>query len=546
MKPTTPGPRLPGLGGAPAGAFHKAPVNPFELQKQLEEAIVHHKAGRREDAERVYRAVLAKVPNQPDALNLLGVLAGEAGRYEIAISMMQQAAQNRPKDPAILNNIGNTLSKAYRHEEAADYFERALAYNPEFPEALINLGRALRFCDRHEEAKLAFERHIQVKGPSPAATAGIARVYVDQGKFAEAEAIARELIQRYPEGSSGYVTLANARKAKKGEPEIEQVEELIRRKREANSKDLRGLYYAAGKMCDDVGRFDDAFAYFDEANKTSDLVYNHADLVKRRNEVMATFTPAFFANHSKSGVQSERPVFIVGMPRSGTTLCEQVLAAHPQVHGAGELESIPRLWREANDLAPGQAPVLPESVKALSWYAVEMLANRYLRELNDHSRTAARVINKMPHNFEQLGFIALMFPKAKIIHCRREPLDSSLSIWTQNFNDAHSYARDMYDLGRNYREYLRLMEHWKRVLPIPVLDVVYEDMVSNQEEVSRRIVDFLGLEWDDRCLAFHKVDRPVLTASAWQVRQPIYTGSKERWRNYEKHLGPLLRGLAGE
>lgn len=543
MKPPIPGPRLPGLGAAPAGALKNSPVNPFELQKQLEAAIVHHKAGRKEEAERAYRAVLQRVPNQPDALNLLGVLAGEAGRYDLAISMMQQAAQFRPKDPAILNNIGNTLGKAHRHEEAADYFERALAYNPEFPEALINLGRSLRFCDRHEEAKRAFERHIEVRGPSAPASGGIARVLMDQGKFSEAEALARELIVSFPEASSGYVTLANSRKTKKDDPIIAVVEDLVQRKKDG-AKDARGLCYAAGKMCDDVGRYDDAFRYFDMANKMSDLVYNHADLVKKRDETIATFTPAFFKAHSKSGVSSEKPVFIVGMPRSGTTLCEQVLSAHPKVHGAGELETISRLWRQAQDLAPGQAPVLPDAAKSLSWYAVEMLANRYLREMDEHSRTAERVVNKMPHNFEMLGFIAMMFPRAKIIHCRREPMDSCVSIWTQNFNDAHSYARDLYDLGRNYREYLRLMDYWKRALPVPILDVVYEDMVADQEAVSRKIVDFIGLEWDDRCLDFHKVDRPVMTASSWQVRQPIYTGSKERWRNYDKHLDRLREGLA--
>jgi hypothetical protein len=187
---------------------------------------------------------------------------------------------------------------------------------------------------------------------------------------------------------------------------------------------------------------------------------------------------------------------------------------------------------------------MPEAVAGLTWFAVEMLANRYLRELKDHSRTADRVTNKMPHNFEHLGFIQLMFPKAKIIHCRREPLDSCLSIWTQNFNDAHSYARDLYDLGRNYAEYQRLMDHWKRVLPLPICEIAYEDTVADQEKVSRRIIDFVDLDWDPRCLEFHKVDRTVMTASSWQVRQPLYSSSKGRWRNYEPHLAPLKEGLA--
>ena len=539
-KPTVPGPRLPGL-GAPMGSF-RGGVDPFQLQATLEEGIAHHKAGRREEAERIYRSVLQKHPGQPDALNLLGVLAGEVGSYDLAISLMQQAAQVRPKEPSVLNNIGNTLFKVHRYAEAVDYFERALSFSPTFPEALINLGRSLRFCDRHDEAKLAFERHIEVKGPGPAALAGIARVLMDQGKFLEAEAMARDLIAKYPEAPAGFVTLANARKAKADDPEISIVEDLIEKKKDA-VKDLRGLYYAAGKMCDDVGRYDEAFRYFDIANKSSDLVHRQDEVVARRSELMNLFAKEFFRQRKTYGVPSERPVFIVGMPRSGTTLCEQVLSAHPSIHGAGELDSIGRLWRAASDLVPGAAPKWPQALRDMTWFAVETLANRYLRELNDHSRTADRVINKMPHNFEHLGFIQLLFPKAKIIHCRREPLDSCLSIWTQNFNDGHSYARDLRDLGYYYREYMRLMDYWQTTLDLPILEVVYEDMIANQESVSRRIIDFVGLQWDPRCLEFHKVDRPVMTASSWQVRQPLYTGSKERWRNYDRHLAPLREGL---
>jgi hypothetical protein len=298
-------------------------------------------------------------------------------------------------------------------------------------------------------------------------------------------------------------------------------------------------------MCYDVGRYDDAFEYFDAANKSSDLIYRHDQFVAYRNELISVFNKGFFQSRKTFGVTSERPVFIVGMPRSGTTLCEQVLSAHPKVHAAGELDSLGRLWRKGGELVPTTTPTpLPQSIATLTWFAIEMLANRYLKELRDHSRTAERVTNKMPHNFEHLGFIQLMFPRAKIIHCRREPLDSCLSIWTQNFNDAHSYARDLHDLGRNYSEYLRLMAHWKKTLTIPILDVVYEEMIADQERVSRGIIDFVGLEWDPRCLEFHKVDRPVLTASSWQVRQPLYTGSKERWRNYDRHLGPLRDGLS--
>jgi hypothetical protein len=265
-------------------------------------------------------------------------------------------------------------------------------------------------------------------------------------------------------------------------------------------------------------------------------------MVAKRKEAMNIFNADFFRARKNYGVSSERPVFVLGMPRSGTTLVEQVLSAHPKVYGAGELDTIGRLWRAVPDNVLGKDP-LPAAVKQLTWFGAELLASRYLQEIEKHSTDAPRVINKMPHNFEHIGFIALMFPKARIIHCKREPMDSCLSIWMQNFNDSHNYSRDLYDLGRYYALYQKLMAHWHAVSPVPILDVAYEDMLADQEGTSRRIVDFVGLEWDPRCLEFYKVDRPVLTASSWQVRQPLYKGSQERWRNYEKHLGQLQKGL---
>lgn len=540
--PSAPQPRLPGL-GVPmqkgGGSAWNYPVNPFDLQRLLEEGIEHHKAGRGEEAEKIYRAVLGKVPNQPDALNLLGVLAMEAGNHEAAFDLLERAVQARPKDPAILNNYGNALSLVRRFEDAIAHLERALAINPNMADSWLNLGRTLNFAGQGERALKCFDRLVKVKPDAHGAKSGMSRAFLGLGRTEEAEKSARELIALVPESSSGYVNLSNVRKFKADDPEIANVERMIESKA-TNTKELRGLYFAAAKMCDDVGRYDDAFKYYDLANTSAAGKYEAKVLEQSYAELKKTYTRKFFDENRAFGLDSERPVFIVGMPRSGTTLTETIIGAHPQAFPAGELETVKRCEREVASLVfKDEGP--QKNPRQLTWVGIEILAQRYLDAVDTKAKNASatRITDKMPHNFQAVGLIALMFPKARIIHTRRSPMDTCLSIWQQNFNDAHSYARNFHDLGHHYAQYLDLMEHWRQVLPGRMLEIDYEDTVENQEEMSRKLIDFVGLPWDEACLRPHEVKRTVLTASVWQVRQPVYKRSAGRWKNYEKHLTTL-------
>jgi len=543
---TPPQARLPGLGfpmqrgGAPGWNY---PVNPFELQKQLEHGIEHHKAGRGEEAEKVYRAVLAKVPNQPDALNLLGVLAMEAGNHDAAFDFLERAVAGRPKDPAILNNYGNALSLVRRFEDAIQHLECALAIKPDMADAWLNLGRTLNHAGRSERALKCFDRLMKLKPDSQSAKSGISRALLGLGRTAEAEQAARDLVAVAPQSSSGYVNLSNARKFKSDDPEIAHVEDLIASK-DTGAKELRGLYFAAAKMCDDVGRYDDAFRYYDAANKMAAGKYDTKAIEQNYADLKKTYTRKFFEERKDCGLDSERPVFIVGMPRSGTTLTETIIGAHPQAYAAGELETVKRCEREMSALVfKDEGP--QKNARQLTWVGVEVLAQRYLDAIDTKAKNAnaIRITDKMPHNFQAVGFIALMFPKARIIHTRRNPFDTCLSIWQQNFNDSHAYGRHFADLGHHYAHYLDLMEHWRQVLPGRMLEIDYEDLVENQEQVSRNLIDFVGLPWDEACLRPHELQRTVLTASVWQVRQPVYKRSAGRWKNYEQHLGPLRDAL---
>jgi tetratricopeptide (TPR) repeat protein len=539
-------PRLPGLGQPMqrgGGGNWGYPVNPFDLQKQLEHGIEHHKAGRGEEAEKIYRAVLAKVPNQPDALNLLGVLAMEAGNHEAAFGLLEQAVAARPKDPVVLNNYGNALSLVRRFEEAIGILERALAIKPDMADAWLNLGRTLNQAGQGERALKCFERLQKLRPDGHSAKSGISRALLSLGRPKEAEEVAEALIASSPGTSAGYVNLSNARKFKAGDPIIEKVEQLIASK-DTSAKELRGLYFACAKMYDDVGRYDDAFEYYDMANKAAGGKYEAKALEQTYADLRQTYTRKFFQERAGFGLESERPVFIVGMPRSGTTLTETIIGAHPLVHPAGELETVKKCERDMASLVFRDDGVA-KNARQLSWVGAEVLAQRYLDAIDVKAKNAAatRVTDKMPHNFQAVGLIALMFPKARIIHTRRNPFDTCLSILQQNFNDAHTYARNLADLGHHYAHYLHLMQHWREVLGDRMLEIDYENLVENQEDVTRRLIGFVGLPWDDACLSPQDVKRTVLTASVWQVRQPVYKRSAGRWKNYEKHLGPLREAM---
>jgi tetratricopeptide (TPR) repeat protein len=523
-------------------AFDPRASSPLMLQKLLEEGIAHHRAGKKEEAERSYRQVLEYAPNQPDALNLLGVLAADAGLLDMAVDLMERALVTRPRDPHILNNRGHALSELRRNEEARDHLERAVALNPDFDEAKVNLGRVLRALGE-VDAALELWRAVWEKDDRVfAALVGITGILSDQGRFAEAEQAARQVIERLPHRPVGYISLAHAHKFKTDDGTVAEIESQLKDDTIPENEKI-SLHYAAGKVSDDLGHYGEAFRHFDAANKMSYKGFDHKENENYRRQKKTVFSKRFFKDRKGWGDPSEVPVFIIGMPRSGTTLTEQILSAHPDVYGAGEIESFERMAVLSEQISPSRDE-FPMNVLKVTEYGAKLIGQRYVRDLMHRTnRPVTRITNKMPHNFELVGLIAMTLPNAKIIHCRRDPIDTCLSCWTKNFNDAHAYNRSLGDLGRYYQGYHALMQHWRETIPMPILDVDYESYTSDLEGTARRIVDFVGLPWDPRCLEFYKVDRAVRTASQWQVRQPIYRTSVQKWRKYMPHLQPLLDTL---
>jgi hypothetical protein len=309
--------------------------------------------------------------------------------------------------------------------------------------------------------------------------------------------------------------------------------------------EIKGLNFAVGKVLDGMSLYDEAFEHYKAGNEAISYLYDSLSNTQNITDIIEIFTPALFMNTPAAKVRGKKPIFIIGMPRSGTSLTEQIMAAHSNVHAAGELTTLFDVSSKMkNDL--GGEKAYPFYVKNISQKDTDEMAGSYLKKLESFSVDAEYVTDKMPHNFYLLGLIQLLFPDAKIIHCKRDPMDTCLSIYFQDFSEVHKYAKDLFNIGTHYYQYKRLMDHWKQVLSIPILDINYEDLVENQEATTRRILEFCGLDWEESCLQFHKVNRTIDTASFDQVRQPLYKKSVERWKNYEKYLDDLKKGLERE
>jgi len=541
---------LPGL-GAPLSGRAAMPAKQREfiekLQALLERGIALQREGKTDDAKAIFKGILQTNPNQPDALNLLGVILASEGNMQEGIELLYRAVTLRPRDPVILNNVGHTFSKMYQFQKAIEFLQRAVAIHPRFIEALNNLAAAYRMAGRHEDAILCDETIIAEYPDRPSGYVGLARILHDMGKIKEAETYVRRAIDMAPDNPMSYGALAQTQKFKDEPPELKKMIEIAEPAKDESGGPLRrNLLFAIGKIYDDLGRYDEAFGYFKRANDAETAEFDLKKFESDVDELISVYSKEFFAQRKDYGCQSDRPIFIVGMPRSGTTLLEQILSSHPQVHGAGELEYVAQLTHrspEFCELHPAVKSVYPSNMVSLTKLGAEILARSYLWDVKRHSTEAARVTDKMPHNFLNVGFIALLFPKAKIIRSKRNAVDNCLSIYTQAFNEYHAYKKDLAALGRYYRTYDRIMRHWRETLPGRVLEVDYEDVVADQEGKSRELIDYLGLPWAPECLDFYKASRTVLTASRWQVRQPIYKRSVERWRHYGDNLKPLIDAL---
>lgn len=506
------------------------------LQAELDAAIKLHQSGKLDEAEAAYIRILERAPSQPDALNLLGVIQSEKNRHERALDLLNRATRVRPKDGLILNNLGRAALRARRFEPAIDALEHALALSPDLVESLGNLIQAHRQAGNIDEAEYFIAALRAKKGGSLTADFEQARLFSDLGQKDDARAMLLKILQESPDYAPAWNTLARLSTVKPGDPIIDGVTAAIERAKEPSTA-LRILCYAAGKVFDDLGEYDRAFALVLRAKQQERQTFDADKTREHFRNIAEVFNPNVFAKRSDFGIEGKRPLFIVGMPRSGTSLAEQILASHPDVHGGGELEFVGQLTGQLHEfVAQG---TYPGAAVSIGREAAASLAFRYLRKIGALNQSAACFTDKMPHNFLSLGLLRLMFKDLRVVHCMRHPLDTILSCFQHDFSHSHDYNLSLDSLALYYTLYMELMAHWDEVMGERIHPLRYEHMVQDQSGQSRALIGFVGLQWDESVMNFADNARRVTTPSSWQVRNKIYASSCGRWRNYEKHLAHL-------
>lgn len=502
--------------------------------------VVLEAMGRLDDAIPCFRRSLELAPGQVEVCNNLGAALYAQGAYDEAERHLLEAADINPA----LANVHFNLSRLYlaqgKPEAAVGAARRAIELNPGHPECFIALATAQRAMGELEESLSSLRAAVALNPTHAMALNDIGVCLLTLGRFEEADASFRRALHAAPRLAIAHENIARTRRYEESDrAKIDYVEALAAEGNQTKEGQAH-LHFALGKMLDDIGEYERAMQHFVSANALEHerMRFDAAAVRSFVERSRATFTPAFVEEKRSLGNPSDMPVFIVGMLRSGSTLVEQILASHPGVYAAGELEYFRNVSRDLpGRLGGGQD--YPDCLSALDAETLETVTNGYLEWIRERMGDARRFTDKNPLNFEHLGFIMLAFPNARVIHCRRDPLDVCLSIYFQHFSERHDFAYSFADIAEYHRQYEQLMAHWQSVFPGRIHDVGYEDLVANLEAVSRDMIEYLGLEWDEKCLEFHRTVRPVGTASHWQVRQPLYTRSVGHWRHYEPYLEEL-------
>jgi Tfp pilus assembly protein PilF len=502
------------------------------------------------EAEHALRKAIAQNPNYIDAYNNLAQLLAAQKKEVDALRLLGDALKIAPKNVQTLLITAKIQMRRNNHVAAEQASRLVLQEQPENAEALTILGQVLHETDRYEDAIEVLERALKAAPKSPEALNFYGVALKSVGRLDEA----REHILNALKMNSGmwgaYANINDLVDFSKGEGEtlFNQMDAIFKAAKNTQADPFLPLHFAFGKALEDRGEHERALHHYVTGGKMkrAQLEYNEPETFDFFDAIKETFTKELLENRKFEGLDDERPVFIIGMPRSGSTLVEQILSSHPDVYGAGEVKYLSRALGQLRDRFPS-LPKYPQMMEKITPAQLDIMAKKYLDALSNGAGDSKRITDKLLTNYFFVGLIHMLYPKAKFVNTMRDPVDTCLSGFTKLFKDDMPHSYDLSELGRYYRKYAELMDHWHKVLPKGVLRTVqYEDVVADTEKEAKALIEFIGLDWDPKCVDFHKSDRPVKTASVAQVRKPIYKTSVKRWKKYGDGLQPLVDAIEGK
>ena len=522
--------------------YHALEISPNDASIHNNLGQAFQKQGRLEEATQAYHRAVEINPDYMKAYNNLGLVLQEQGSLEAAVQVYHRAVEISPDDADAYNNLGNALQEQGKLELAIQVYYRATEINPNYLQAYNNLGNTFRQQDRSEEAIQAYQCAIEIDASYVEAYVSLGNLLRELGRLAPAIQAYRKVLSIDLNNVATHYMLAKTKKHGSYDNEICAMETLLENPSITNPEKV-DLYFALGKAFEDLQMYEKAFGFFVIGNKTKRETAEYdisqdEDFFKR---LMDTFSKPFLGRYSGFGFDDNTPIFILGMPRSGTSLVEQVLSSHSKVYGAGELYDLRQTILTSNPKFTQHR--FPDHLGQLDGNELTQFGINYVKRLREYSHHAHHITDKMPANFLYIGMIKLILPNAKIIHCQRNPIDTCLSCFKNHFALGHRFSSDLQELGAYYQLYNRLMSHWDDVLPDYIFHFQYEDLITDQETQTRSLLEHCGLEWEESCLSFHQTERLVKTMSSPQVRRPLYHDSVGLWKKYENQLQPLISVL---
>lgn len=496
-------------------------------------SVVLRELGKLPEAEEAARKALSFDPESVEAKVNLGEILFLIDNYEEAVTLFNDAMELLPESSRIYIKLSTALDRANRTDEALEVLEKTIDLYPEMPEAYHLKAVTLLSSNEVSKALEALDKALEIKPDFPEVLATKSEALQSLGKMEDAAHLIREAINMNADIPSLYLTLSKVKKFTKDDSDLKKMESLTDNINKHGQGQASALYYGLFKAYEDTGEYDKAFEHLKKGAdiKRSTVFHKPETQEHSFNTMKGTVNKQYIDAFKGKACESDVPVFIVGMPRSGTTLTEQIISSHPEVYGAGELYALAHTEKEVGILNL-------ESAKEWGEKYIELT-----RAISEECKTAKRITDKMPGNYVRIGQIASALPNAKIIHCRRNPIDTCLSCYKQLFARGHYWSYDLKEMADHYEQYNDLMNHWRKEIPERFLEINYEDTVNDFENQARKLIDYVGLEWNDACLSPHKSKRSVLTASKGQVIKPIYKTSVHAWKRYEEQLQPLAERL---